>query len=249
MTLTDKTALITGAASGIGLAIAKRFADEGAAVILLDRDVQRGEAAVAELHERGKNAHFFQVDLAQPDQITNTIQSARAVTGQLDIIVNNAAVFLPKPIEQITVPEWDLLMAVNLRAPFLIVQAALPALKQTQGCILNISSTAALRVFSPNLPYAAAKSALITMTKSLAQELHPHRIRVNCLCPGAVDTPALHADIERRGRDASILDTIRAQGYLTTPQQIADAALHLVNDQASAITGSVVIADAGAMLA
>lgn len=249
MPLTDKTTLITGAASGLGLAIARRLADEGAAVILLDRDVQRGESAAAELRERGKNAHFIPADLAQPDQITTAVQSALDLTGQLDIIVNNAAVFLPKPIEQITVPEWDLLMAVNLRAPFLIVQAALPALKKTHGCILNISSTAALRVFSPNLPYAAAKAALITMTKSLAQELHPHRIRVNCLCPGAVDTPALHADIERRGRDATVLDTIRAQGYLTTPQQIADAALHLVSDQASAITGSVVIADAGAILA
>lgn len=249
MQLTNKAALITGAASGIGLGIAERFASEGAAVVLVDRDALRGEAAADRLHQENKQAYFVQADLAEPNQITRAVQSAIEQCGGLDILVNNAAVFLPKPIEQISVPEWDVLMAVNLRAPFLLVQAALPALKATRGNILNISSTAALRVFSPNLPYSVAKAGLITMTKSLAQELHPYRIRVNCLCPGAVNTPALHTDLAVRGSDPTALDGIQARGYLTTPQQIAAAALHLVSDEASAITGSIVLADAGAILA
>ena len=248
MQLINKTALITGAASGIGLAIAERFAAEGATVVLVDRDSIRGEAAAANLRHQNKSAYFVKADLAQPADITRAIQSAIEQAGKLDIVVNNAAVFLPKPVEEITVPEWDLLMAVNLRAPFLLIQAALPALKASTGTILNISSTAGLRVFSPNLPYSVAKAGLITMTKSLALELHPHRIRVNCLCPGAVDTPTLHTDVVMRGRDVSAIDAIRERGYLTTAQQIAATALHLVSDEASGISGSIVIADAGAIL-
>lgn len=248
MRLTGKAALITGAASGIGLGIAERFAEEGAAVVLADRDAARGEAAAAALVNRGLRAAFAQADLAQPDAITRAVGAAIAFGGRLDIVVNNAAVFLPKSIEQITVAEWDRLMAVNLRAPFLIVQAALPALRASRGAVLNISSTAALRVFSPNLPYSAAKAGLITMTQSMAQELQPHRIRVNCICPGAVDTPALHTDIAARGIDPAALDHLQAQGLLTTPAQIAAVALLLVSDEGAALNGSVVVADAGALL-
>ncbi len=249
MQLKDKAALITGAASGLGLGIAERFAAEGAAVVLVDRDATRGEAAAAAIRNQGKQAYFVQANLAEPDEITRAVQAAIERCGRLDILVNNAATFVPKVIEEITVPEWDFLMAVNLRAPFLLVQAALPALKATKGAILNIASTAGIKVFSPNLPYSTAKAGLITMTKSLAQELHPHRIRVNCLCPGAVDTPALHRDIEVRGGDPKAIDSIRERGYLTTPEQLAATALHLVSDEGSAITGSIVVADAGAMLA
>jgi NAD(P)-dependent dehydrogenase (short-subunit alcohol dehydrogenase family) len=247
--LLNKVALITGAASGLGLGIAERFAQEGAAVVLVDRDADNGEAAVRKLTEQGHQASFVQVDLAHPDEITRTVEIALEQHKRLDIVVNNAATFLPKPVDQISVTEWDFLMAVNLRAPFFLVQAALPSLKASRGNVLNIASTAALKVFSPNLPYAAAKAGLITMTKSLAQELHPHRIRVNCLCPGAVDTPALHRDIEVRHARENALQQLQASGYLTTPEQIAATALYLVSDDASAVTGSIVVADAGAMLA
>lgn len=249
MQLRSKAALITGAASGIGLAIAERFAAEGAQVVLLDRDAAKGRAAGAALTQDGKQAVFVQADLADPASITSAVQAAVESCGRLDILVNNAATFLPKPVDQITVAEWDFLMAVNLRAPFLLVQAALPALKASKGTILNISSTAGIKVFSPNMPYSAAKSALITMTKSLAQELHPHRIRVNCICPGAVDTPALHRDIEVRGGDRTAFDSMVERGYMTAPHEIAAAALHLVSGEASAITGSILVTDKGAMLA
>jgi len=246
--LIDKVAFITGAAAGIGLGIAERFAEAGAVVLLVDWDDNIGTSAAARLQSQGKSAHFIQANLAEPADITRAIESALALCGKLDIVVNNAATFLGKPVEQITVAEWDFLMAVNLRAPFLVAQAALPALKATRGTILNIGSTAALRVFSPNLPYITSKAGLITMTKLLAQELHPHRIRVNCICPGAVDTPALHRAIDSTPNGTAEWDRLHAQGYLTTPEQIAAVSLYLVSDEASAVTGSIVVADAGAML-
>lgn len=249
MSLQNKVALVTGAASGLGLGIADRFSQEGAVVALVDRDTTRGEAAAHNLQKQGRQAFFVAADLARPDEISRMVEAVLSRCGKLDIVVNNAATFLTKTIEQITLADWDLMMAVNLRAPFLIVQAALAALKQTQGNILNISSTAALRVFSPNLPYCTAKAGLITMTKNMAQELQPYRIRVNCLCPGAVDTPALRRDVVDRAVGESALDHLREQGYLTTPEQIASVALYLVSDEASAVTGSIMVADAGALLA
>lgn len=247
--LKGKTALVTGAARGLGLGIAEAFAAEGSIVVLVDQQAVPGNEAAAMIRQRDQRAIFIQADLAKPDEITRVMHTAHAELGQLDILVNNAAVFLPKPIEQITAVEWDFLMAVNLRAPFLLVQAALPMLKAARGVILNIGSTAALRVFSPNLPYVVAKSGLITMTQSMAQELRQHGIRVNCLCPGAVDTPALHEDVAIRHDEPDVtMSQLQASGYLTTPAQIAASALYLVSDDASAITGSVVVADAGAML-
>ncbi len=246
--LTGKVVLVTGAASGIGLGIAERFAREGATVALIDRNATQGEAAATKLRDAGGHASFIQADLSQPDAITGMIRAVLERYHRLDIVVNNAATFLPKSVAEISVDEWDYHMAVNLRAPFLVVQAALPALKAAKGTVLNISSTAALRVFSPNLAYSTSKAGLITMTKSLAHELHPFRIRVNCLCPGAVDTPALHTDIAVRGHDPGVLEQLNEQGYLMTTQQIASAALYLVSDEASAITGSIVVVDAGAIL-
>ncbi|MBK8023672.1 MAG: SDR family oxidoreductase [Chloroflexi bacterium] len=249
MRLKDKAAIVTGAAGGLGLGIAARFAAEGAAVALIDFDRQRGESVESDLRQQGHRVRFIQADLSEPHDIVRATGLAAEWAGRLDIVVNNAATFLPKKIEDIGVGEWDYLMAINLRAAFLLVQAALPMLRESRGCVLNISSTAAIRVFSPNLPYSVAKAGLITMTQSLAQELHADRIRVNCICPGAVDTPALHRDIAARGVDAGAVQRLRDEGYLTTPEQIASVALHLVSDEAVAITGSVVVADGGAMLA
>ncbi len=249
MKLDNKIALVTGAASGIGLGIAERFAQEGATVFLGDRNAEQGEKEARRLQADGLKAQFVQADVSKPDEISALVRAASALTGRLDIVVNNAAIFLPKPIEAIAVAEWDLLMAVNLRAPFLIVQAALPALRAARGCVLNISSTAALRVFTPNLPYSAAKAALITMTQSMAQELHPQRIRVNCICPGAVDTPALHTDIQvRGGKEQEAIRKMQERGILISPAQIAATALYLCSEDGSAINGSAVVADAGAML-
>jgi NAD(P)-dependent dehydrogenase (short-subunit alcohol dehydrogenase family) len=246
--LANKVALVTGGAAGLGLGMVERFAAEGASVIMVDRDAQRGHAETERLRSGGANIHFIQADLAEADAPARIIENALAAHPQLDILVNNAAVFLQKPLEEIAIERWDWLMAVNLRAPMLLAQAALTALKASKGNILNISSTAALKVFSPNLTYITAKAGLIAMTKCLAQELKPYGIRANCICPGAVDTPALHRDLEIRGAPAGALENLAARGLLTTPQEVAAVALSLVSEDGAVMTGSVVVADGGAML-
>jgi NAD(P)-dependent dehydrogenase (short-subunit alcohol dehydrogenase family) len=248
MHLVGKTALITGGASGIGLAMARRFAAEGAAVALVDRNPMGGGEAVRELQAGGAKAHFIEADLLHPSEIERAVQETMAACGRLDILVNNAGVILPKATGHITVAEWDWLMAIDLRAPFLLVQAALPALKTSRGNVLNISSTAALRVFAANVPYITAKGGLIAMTKSLAVDLHPYGVRVNCLCPGGVDTPLVHQDRAARGRSETELETLKDRGFLLQPEQVAAAALHLVSDEGSAITGSVLVVDGGSRL-
>lgn len=248
MRLLDRVALITGGARGLGLAMAERFTAEGARVTIVDRDCLQGEQAAADLSARGLPVYFVQADLAYPDEIQRAVRATLSIWERLDILVNNAAVILPKSIEEISASEWDWLMSINLRAPFLMVQATLPALKASRGVILNIGSTTGLQATPNHIAYSVSKAGVIMMTKSLARDLHPFGIRVNCLCPGAVDTPLLRAHMAALGRGDEALERMHSEGFLTTPQQIAEVALYLVSDEASAITGSIVVADAGAIL-
>jgi 3-hydroxybutyrate dehydrogenase len=245
MLLRNKVALITGGASGIGKAIVEKLASEGATVCFIDRDVENGSI----LANRVPNANFIEADLADPIAIQSTVEQCLSSHNQIDIVVNNAGVILPKSIEDISPQEWDWLMSINLRAPFLLVQAALPALKEQKGNILNISSTAALHVFGDNIPYISAKAGLIAMTKAMALDFHAFGIRVNCICPGAVHTPLLDQDIElRHGNREEVLNSLDEKRILVQPESIADTALHLVSDSGSALTGSILVVDAGASL-
>lgn len=248
MRLPDKVTLITGGARGLGLAMAERFAAEGARVVMVDREREQGEQAAATLNAQGAAVHFVQADLAHPNEIERAVDTTLSLEGRLDILVNNAAVILPKGVEETSASEWDWLMAINLRAPFLMVKAALSALKASRGVVLNIGSITGLQATSHNVAYSVSKAGVIMMTKNLARDLHPFGIRVNCLCPGAIDTPLLRADMAARGEGDEALERTRSRGVLTTPQQIAEVALFLVSDEASAITGSIVVADAGAIL-
>lgn len=245
MLLHNKVALITGGASGIGKAIVEKLASEGADVCFVDRDVENGSI----LAQRVPNVKFIETDLADPIAIQSAVKQCLTSYNKIDILVNNAAVILPKSIDNISTQEWDWLMSINLRAPFLLVQAALPTLKEQQGNVLNISSTAAMHVFGDNIPYISAKAGLIAMTKAMALDLHTFGIRVNCICPGAVHTPLLDQDIELHHRNREeILNSLDKKRILVQPETIANTALHLVSDSGAALTGSIIVVDAGASL-
>jgi 3-oxoacyl-[acyl-carrier protein] reductase len=247
--LDGKVAIVTGAGSGFGEGIAKRFAAEGAAVIVADFAVAGGTRVAAEITAAGGRARYHNCDVTKRAQVRAMIADAVESFGKLDILVNNAGwSHRNKPLAEVTDDEYDRIFDVNVKAIYLAVQEALPQFRaQAGGCIINTASTAGLRP-RPNLSvYNASKGAANVLTKSLAVELAADNIRVNALCPvigatglletfmGLPDTP------ENR---AKFMATIPL-GRFSTPEDLANAALYLASDEANFITGVLLEVDGG----
>lgn len=244
MRLEHKVALITGAGSGIGRAMAFLFAQEGARVIVADRDRSGGGDTVAAIHQRGGEALFVQGDVTREADAKRIVEAAVTAYGRLDILVNNAGVELGGTVVDVTEDDWDRLMAVNLRGVFLCSKYAIPAMQaRGAGVILNIASTLGLVGGHDCAAYCASKGAVVALTRAMALDHAADGIRVNCLCPGPVDTPLLH-----RFTSADELEEIRQTlplGRLAMPEEIASAALYLVSDEASFVTGAIWTVDGG----
>ena len=243
MQLTGKTALVTGAASGFGLGIAKAFIDQGARVLVADINAQAAQDAAQSL-----GADACTVDVANSSSVNAMADTALKLFGRLDILVNNAGItHLPKPMEEVDEAEFDRVLAVNAKSVYLTARALVPHFKaQGSGAILNIASTAGVSP-RPNLNwYNASKGWMITATKAMAVELAPHGIRVNALNPVAGETPLLKSFM---GEDtpeirAKFLSTIPL-GRFSTPQDMGAAASFLCSDAASMITGVAMEVDGG----
>jgi len=243
MRLADKTAIVTGAASGFGLGIAARFIAEGARVMLADIN---GDAAQKAAKDLGGTAH--QVDVASNSSVEAMAQAALKTFGHIDILINNAGItHLPKPMEDVPEEEFDRVFAVNAKSVYLTARHLVPHMKaRATGAILNIASTAGLSP-RPNLNwYNASKGWMITATKTMAVELAPKGIRVNALCPVAGETPLLASFMgeDTPERRAAFLSTIPL-GRFSTPEDMANAALYLCSDEASMITGVAMEVDGG----
>jgi NAD(P)-dependent dehydrogenase (short-subunit alcohol dehydrogenase family) len=243
----DAVVLITGAARGLGRACAQRFASAGATVILTDVRAEEVEQLAASLREAGARATALAANLASDDSIDRLAAAASSAFGHLDVLVNNAGVILPKGLLAATAEEWDRMMSVNLRALFLLSRAVLPALRLRRGCIVNVASTAGLRAQHENGPYCTAKSGVIMLTQALAQEVLRDGVRVNCVCPSAIDTPLLAEYAHARG-SLGDLDQLREQQLMLAPEEVADAIFFLAGWQARAITGQALVVDRGALL-
>ena len=191
MRLHGRRILVTGAASGIGLAIARLFLSEGAAVAMLDRD----EAALGKARVDG--ASTLVCDVADERQVRAAVAQAATTLGGLDGVVNSAGIDLMRPFERMTSAEWAAIIAVDLTGPMLVCHAALPAMKQAgRGTIVNIASGAALRPLEQRTAYCAAKAGLVMFGKTLAVDLAAYHIRVNAICPGIIDTPLFRSSWE-----------------------------------------------------
>lgn len=243
MRLENKTAIVTGAGSGFGAGIARKFAAEGARVMIADID---GAAAKAIADETGGLAHA--VDVADGEGVAEMVDAAFAAFGQVDILVNNAGItHKPMPMEDVPEEQFDRVFAVNAKSVYLIAKRLVPRMKSRgAGAILNVASTAGLSP-RPNLNwYNATKGWMIAATKTMAVELAPYGVRVNALCPVAGETPLLASFLgeDTPERRAAFLATIPL-GRFSTPEDMGNSACFLCSDEASMITGVAMEVDGG----
>jgi 3-hydroxybutyrate dehydrogenase len=257
MFLENQVALITGSGRGIGRAIARLFAIEGAAVFLTARTEKELEATAAEIAKDGGRTAFATANLAQETGCKRVVDAARKKFGKIDILVNNAGHYGPVvPVEEYPLAEFDKVIAVHLRAAFLLSKLVLPGMyAQESGVILNISSLSAKAAFSWGSAYAAAKAGMLGLTRVTAAEAARKGVRVNALCPGPVTETQMSKELgamlaEKMGVSAEaqlggFLNSL-LQGRAQTVDEIARAALFLCSNQSSAITGQSINVDGGA---
>ena len=247
--LQNRVALVTGAAQGIGLGIATLFAREGASVLLADSKETEGEQAAAAIRADGGHAVFCPTDVVKEHDVCRAVSTALDEFGRLDIIVNNAGICQVRSIEESTLEEWDQVMAVNVRAIFLTTKHAVAHLRGVGGgSILNIASVSSFVGQQSTPAYCASKGAVLMLTKSLAVDLGPDKIRVNCLCPGITDTPMLRSHLQHaEDPEAHLFHRLLRVpfGEILVPEDIGQAAVFLCSDQARRITGTSLVIDAG----
>ncbi|MFN3742493.1 MAG: SDR family NAD(P)-dependent oxidoreductase [Anaerolineales bacterium] len=247
MTSRVRTMLITGAAGGIGKATVRLFAERGWRVIGVDRRPFDDECP--------QDGLFIQADISRPEELEAIFSQVQRFTSSLDALINNAALQVAKPLLETTAEEWDAVMAANLRSVFLAVKLAHPLLKaEGGGAIVNVSSVHAIQTSANIAAYAASKGGLLALTRAMAIEFAPDRIRVNAILPGAVDTPMLRAGLERAHLGGSTiherlenLARKTVNGRIGQPHEIARAIYFLADEeQSSFMTGQALIVDGGA---
>ena len=249
MRLENKVAIITGGTSGIGEAVALLFAREGGAVAITGRNEARGHAVSARILESGGKAIFLRTDVRKAAECKRAIDETLHSFGRLDILFNNAGVFFPQNALECSEEEWDLQIDVNLKGTFLMSKYALePMIAQGCGVIINNSSGWGLVGGDKAVAYCASKGGVVLLTKAMAVDHGRQGIRVNCICPGDVDTPMLPEDARLRGLDWKTYLTgceNRPMGRIGTPDEIAKAVLFLASDDSSFMTGAALVVDGG----
>jgi len=247
--LAGKVAIVTGGGEGIGRATAERFAQEGARVVVADRNTAAGAAAAAAIRERGREATFVAVDIAQPADVERLAAESIAAYGGIDILVNNAAAFVLKGIEA-TTEDWRRVLDVNVVGTAMCSHHAARYMRERGGgAIVNVSSISAFVAQPHFVTYSATKAAILQMTRNMALDLAPFGIRVNCVCPGTILTRASYDHMEQAGiTEDDFLATEGAKhmlGRVGQPHEVAAAILFLASNESSFITGTHLMVDGG----
>jgi len=245
MKLFGKIVIVTGGSRGIGKETAKQFAKEGANVIITAKDKTRLEASAKELNVTG-----IAGDIRNSHDVEDIVRKTVDKFGKIDILINNAGIFPKvKPLHEITEDEWNEIIDVNLTGQFRFTKAVIPHMIKNGGCIINVSSDAGLKSFE-NFEadaYSASKAAMILLTKAWAIEYAKHKIRVNCVCPGVVETdmtiPFLKTEVDR-----AITESDHPIGRIGKPLDVAQAILYLASEESSWVTGAILPIDGGAVI-
>lgn len=247
--LAGHSALISGGASGCGAAASQLFAAEGASVTIVDRQADIGEALAAELRSKGFQATFATADVSKRDEVEAAVAHAHATFGAPTILFNHAGSIVVKPFLETTDEEYDWLMNVNVRSMFLMTRAVLPGmLAKGDGRIVCTSSISAVAATPMEVLYDVTKGAVHMFARAIAVEFRDRNIRCNAVCPGFIQTPHGIREVEaltRYGVDASDAAIKAAQGRMCRPEEVANAALFLVSDEASFVNGTHLFVDNG----
>lgn len=238
MRFSNKVCLVSGAGSGIGKACAKQFAAEGGRVVVIDLNEQHGNQTVQEIAAAKGEAIFAKCNVGDVDEIKAAIQKAVDKWGRVDVVVNDAAMMTFKPIVELPDDDWDRVLDVNLRSVFLFCKYSVPHM-HAGGAIVNISSVHAHETTKNVVPYASSKGGMEAFTRGFAEEAADKKIRINCVAPGAVDTPMLW-------NNPNIKSGVeKVEGAIGKPEDIAAAVCFLASDAARFITGTTLVVDGG----
>ncbi|MBM4419499.1 MAG: SDR family oxidoreductase [Chloroflexi bacterium] len=247
--LASKVAIVTGTGSGIGKATARRFAQEGASVVAVDINETGGQRVVAELQAEGWRVTFVSGDVARADDVRRAVEVAENAYGGLDIFFANAGIATFGTIEETSEEDWDRVVAVNLRSCYLAIRFAAPVMRRRGGgSIINTASVHAFLTAGGIGAYGATKHAVVGLTKAAAQELAADGIRVNAVCPGAVETPLMRSNLRWVGNEEEEYRKIARSaplGRVGRPEEIAEIVLWLASDASSFATGAPFVVDGG----
>lgn len=245
MRLKNKIAIITGAGSGIGRAIALAFSKEGAKVAIADLSEERGQETVKQIKKQDGEAIFIKTNVSKSGDINKMVETCLNHFGRIDILVNNAGIYEACNLHEMSEQDWEKIIDVNLKGVFLSSKRVIPEmLKQNKGKIINIASIAGLVGFAQSSAYCASKGGIIALTREMALEYAPKKINVNCLAPGIIKT-AMTKDMLADPSTKKFLESSTLYPRLGEPEDIAQAAVYLASDESDFVNGEVLVVDGG----
>ena len=251
LSLQGRVALVTGAASGIGRGIAFRLGEMGALAAILDIDETKGRATAAEIESQGGEAVFLKCDVRSAADCQRAVEAVIQRSSKIDILCNCAGIAIRKDVVELTEDEWDLALDVTLKGIYLLSRAVVPhMIRSGGGGIINIGSGWSLKGGPRAASYCAAKGGTVNLTRAMAIDHGKHNIRVNCVCPGDVDTPMLRSECSQLGEDVQSFMKEAANRPLArvgTPDDIANAVLFFASPMSSWITGAALVVDGGGL--